>query len=288
MAYTVEYSFSVFIEAISLGGDHTSTSNSRKDNVVPLLGKSFNILDSFTFGSVPKKTAVVGHADLDVMVVLHFGDHIEGKLPSQVLKDVRECLAEYRTGVRRNGQAVTLGYKTWPDVDIVPVSRTKNGDGTVSHYNVPDANSESWIVSKPRLHAGQIRERASECGPEFRRLIRMIKWWNHQHSSYLQSYHIEVLALKIVSGSISSYSWELYNFFNEAHKLVQTLLWHEGGWADEYLSYNQRSEALTRLASARDKALTAWFSTHGENDKHEEAVRLYRQIFGERFPAYGN
>jgi Second Messenger Oligonucleotide or Dinucleotide Synthetase domain len=109
------------------------------------------------------------------MVVLHNGKHIKDRKPSQVLQSVQRQLAGYRTGVRRNGQAVTLSYETWPDVDIVPVSRVTNSSGNISHYNVPDMNREVWIKSKPRLHDRYMTDKNKECGDAFKRIVKMIK-----------------------------------------------------------------------------------------------------------------
>jgi hypothetical protein len=156
MPYTVEASFTSFFDKINLSGDHREIANTRRDDIVGKLSKTFTILESFstgsirddivgklskTFtilesfstGSIPKYTALKEHADLDVIVVLHYTQHIKHKTPTQVLQDVRNALAEWRTGARRNGQAVTLKYKTWPNVDIVPVSRTTDESGNVLH-----------------------------------------------------------------------------------------------------------------------------------------------------------
>jgi hypothetical protein len=110
-------SFDKLVENISLTGDHHEVADARKDRAVSLLGNGFTILDSFTSGSVPRLTALKGHADLDVIVVLLWAKHIKGKSPEQVLQDVRDALGEYRTNVRKNGQAVTLYYESWPGVD---------------------------------------------------------------------------------------------------------------------------------------------------------------------------
>jgi hypothetical protein len=287
MPYTVAVSFDKFIENISISGDQQSISTARRDRIVSLLKNDFTIVEAFATGSVPKRTAIKG-SDLDVMVALHYGKHIEGKKPSQVLQAVQKVLSEYRTGVRRNGQAVTLYYETWPNVDIVPVSRVVNSDGSVSHYNVPNMNTETWIMSRPKRHSANIADRASTFGPEFRRIIRMIKWWNQQHSHYLQSYHIEALALQIITGSFSDYSWNTYQFFKNAHELVKTSLWYEGSAADGYLGYSDRQEALKRLDTARSKALDAWHATYDKNSDHQKAIGLWRQIFGEKFPPYGS
>ena len=191
MPYTVAVSFDRFIENISLTGDHRETANARKVRIVSLLGNTFTILDSFPSGSVPRRTAVKGHADLDVIVVLHWAKHIKGKMPQEVLQEVRDALGEYRTNVRKNGQAVTLHYDSWPNVDIVPVSVTYNNNKSVNHYNVPDMNQGSWLVSRPRRHSKAIDDKALRCGPAFLNIVRMIKEWNKEHSDLLTSFHIE-------------------------------------------------------------------------------------------------
>ena len=121
MAYTTDAAFDAFYEQINLSGDHRQTANARKDRIVGLLKNDFEILDAFSTGSIPKFTALKNRADLDVMVVLHYGKHVKDKTPTQLLESVRKPLSQYRTNVRKNGQAVTLHYDTWPNVDIVPV-----------------------------------------------------------------------------------------------------------------------------------------------------------------------
>jgi tRNA nucleotidyltransferase (CCA-adding enzyme) len=130
MAYTLAILFDKFREHIELSGDHRETATAPKDRVISLLKNDFEILDAFATGSIRRFTAVRGHADLDVMVVLHYGKHIKDKKPSAVLQEVRDSLGEYKTNVRKNGQAVTLHYETWPNVDIVPVSRSVNDQGS--------------------------------------------------------------------------------------------------------------------------------------------------------------
>lgn len=287
MPYTVEASFSSFFENINLSGDHRETANKRRDDIVSTLGKSFSIIESFSSGSIPKYTALKNHADLDVIVALHFDKHVKDKTPKQVLQSVRDALAEWRTGARKNGQAVTLYYKTWPNVDIVPVSRTVGDDGKVLHYNVPDSNTNSWIKSKPKTHAADIEKSSSDCGYNFRRIIKMMKHWNKIHGDYLQSYHIEVLAMKIFDSNVDDTPWNVLQFFDKARPLLSNILWHDIGFADDYLNWTDRQEVLKRFETAYRKSLSAWHKTYDKNSDHKGAIEIWKQIFGEKFPAYG-
>ncbi|WP_425054846.1 SMODS domain-containing nucleotidyltransferase [Pseudomonas abyssi] len=287
MPYTVAVSFDTFYQNINLSGDHRDTANRRRDDIVSTLKKKLHVIESFSSGSIPRYTALKDHADLDVMVALHYTKHIKGKKPSEVLQEVRDTLSEYRTNVRKNGQAVTLYYKTWPNVDIVPCSRVVNDDGVVTSYSIPDMNTEQWITSKPKNHTANMTSRAGTCGSNFRKSITMIKHWNRTHSSYLQSYHIEAMALRIFDSSMNDISWDIFKFFEEAANLVDGPLWYEGAFADDYLTYLTRSEAKKRLETARDKARSAWAKTYGHDNDHEGAIAIWRQIFGDKFPAYG-
>lgn len=287
MPYTIAYSFDKFFENINLSGDHRDIANSRKDRIVSLLENSFSIIEAFPSGSIPRYTAVKGYADLDIIVALHYGKHIKDKKPSEVLKAVRDCLGDYKTNVRRNGQAVTMYYSTWPNVDIVPVAQVTGSDNTVDHYEVPDMNSERWISSRPKEHSKTLEKKNNECGDMFKKIIKMIKWWNHQHNNFLQSFHIEVLALKIYQSQLEDYSWQVYQFFDQAIGLVNSSLWYELGDVDSYLSVADRKEALDRLKTAKDKSLNAWYCTYNGRDEREKAINIWRQIFGNEFPAYG-
>lgn len=287
MPYTVAVSFDTFYQNINLSGDHRDTANRRKDDIVSTLKKNMNVVESFSSGSIPRYTALKGHADLDVMVALHYSKYIKDKKPSEVLQEVRDMLAEYKTNVRKNGQAVTLYYKTWPNVDIVPCSQVVDGDGNVTSYSIPDMNTEQWITSKPKNHTSNMTSRAGICGSNFRRAITMIKHWNRNHSSYLQSYHIEAMALRIFDSSMNDISWDVFRFFDEAVNLVNSYFWYEGAFADDYLTYSTRAEAKKRLITARDKSRSAWAKTYGDDIDHQGAITIWRQIFGDKFPTYG-
>jgi hypothetical protein len=287
LALTVAAAFDGFYERINLSGDHRETANKRRDHIVSLIKNDFEVREAFSSGSVPRFTAVRGYADVDVIVALHYGKHIKDKTPSQALQAMRDCLGKYKTGVRRNGQAVTLFYDTWPNVDIVPSAQWVDSAGNVTHYTIPDANRGVWIESKPKQHSRDIESRSALCGASFRQIIKMAKWWNHKHSDYLQSYHLEVMALRLLTGPLTDMPWDVMKFFDDARDLIQSSLWHDGSYADGYLPSADREEAKTRLQTAYSTSLSAWHATYGVDKDHRTAIGKWRQVFGEEFPAYG-
>jgi len=66
MALIVPWAFSEFFGNINLTGDHHGIARARRDRILSILGKEFDILDSMAIGSIPKYTAIRGEADLVV------------------------------------------------------------------------------------------------------------------------------------------------------------------------------------------------------------------------------
>lgn len=286
MAQTVQAAFNQFFDEINLSGDHRTIANARRDHLIELLGNKFHVIEAFPSGSIPKYTALHEQADLDIMLVLHYGKHVEGKTPGQVLKAVRDSIS-YKTTVRRNGQAVTLFYDSWPCVDIVPVCYFHYGNDIPAYYYVPDMNTGTWLSSNPKTHAKAIQDKASECGENFRKVIKFLKHWNKRYGDFLQSYHIEVLALRIFEGPMLDLTWGTFRFFDGAIPLLRTNLWHEWGYVDSYLSDANRSRVIKLIEEARDLARNAWYHTFNGNFYHATAIGMWRQIFGNKFPTYG-
>ncbi len=156
MAYTISYSFDQFIENISIPKAQSNIASKRADAILKLLKTDFDILSVFPIGSMETETGLKNISDVDVMVVLHYSKHVKGKTPEQLLQDVRDVLSEYDTRMaKKNGQAITLYFKTWPNVDIVPACKVTEGNA-FSHYKIPNINTNSWIVTDPKKHMAKI------------------------------------------------------------------------------------------------------------------------------------
>jgi hypothetical protein len=283
LPYTVPVSFDKFIENISVSGNQSETANSRSQSIVNLLDKDFTILEAFPLGSLVSGTSLKGYADADVMLVLHFGNHIDGKSPTQVLQAVRDKLSEYNTRMaKKNGQAVTLYFKTWPNVDIVPAYRVTD-NGTFYCYKIPNMNDDTWIETRPKIHIQNMKAVSSSKI----NLVKMIKEWNRKHSSYLSSFHIEVMALSY-EDFYEDYAWHTFKFFEHMYDKTQYRIPAPsglGGYVDDYLGYTDRQEARKRIEIALSNSRNAW--SHAYNNRDKDSIEGFGRLFGERFPSYG-
>lgn len=289
MAYTLPVAFDQFYDAINLSGDHRAIANTRRAWLERALKGKLEVLETIAFGSIPRFTALSDHADVDVLVALHYGQHIKDKQPSTVLQLVREALAPLATtSIRRNGQAVTLTFESWPNVDVVPASRvTDPTTDAVLHYNIPDMHRGEWIATNPKEHARRVEGRASTCGRNFRRLITMMKHWNRlKNASRLQSYHVETIAIDTFTSDMGDLPWALLTFFGSARGKLD-FHWSGNANVSAYLDYETRSQVHQSLTEAEALARAAWYAGYSKPDDHEEAIGLWRGVLGMKFPSYG-
>ena len=76
-------------------------------------------------------------------------------------------------------------------------------------------------------------------------------------------------------------------WFDKANELIGSPLWHQGAYIDDYLTYATRAKLKALIANTASQATSAWHATYGGNNHHADAIRLWRSIFGTRFPTYG-
>ena len=285
MAYSTEDAFNRYFTTINLPGDHRATANNRASWVAQRLrNRGLTVLDAFPMGSIPRYTALEEYSDLDVMTVLHFSQHLKDRKPSNVLLTVRSALGDGAQGVRRNGQAVTMKFASWPNVDVVPASRlTDSNNKFTGHYRIPDMVNEEWIDTNPGKHSGEIGTAAGVRGEKYRRVIKMLKDWNRRQQASMQSYHLEVISLKL-SCEWKDHSWPLYQWFQNASGYVD-FCWYDNKDVASYLSFDQRTRIKTSLSEATATSLSAWHAYY-QND-HQTAITTWKRVFGQRFPSYG-
>lgn len=285
MAWTTRGAFDLFYAEINLPGDHHGIANTRRDWVLQRLrNNGLNVLEAVAFGSIPRYTALKEHADVDVLAVLHFGQHIKDRTPSQVLMATKTALGVGQAGAgRRNGQAVTVTFDSWPNIDVVPASRLVDSNGVVTGYEIPDMNRETWLPTNPPEHSRNMSSAASTRGENFRKAIKMIKHWNRRQVVKLQSYHIEVIALSMTS-SWDEYSWPIYKWFEAAQSAVH-FCWHAGQDVADYLSWERAELVKTQLKAAEAQAQSGWYHHYRGNDR--EAITAWKALFGHSFPSYG-
>lgn len=201
---------------------------------------------------------------------------------SSFLYRVRSSLNSTSTvkKVGARGQAVRLFYSDGLYVDVAAVVKYTS-DG----YGIPDG-SGGWMRTNPLEHHAYMNRRNTELGSNLKRFVVIAKQWNKAHSSYLTSFHLEMLAARTFT-SLGNNRREALRMFFDYNQYNLSVPDPAGYSADisDYLAWNARDSVNTALGAARDRADLA-LAAENRGD-HAESIRHWKIILGSRFPNYG-
>jgi hypothetical protein len=236
-------------------------------------------------GSAARGTDIRPIHDVDVMAEFKNKDGIFEKYryDSQAfINRVRNTL-KAKTQIARigtRGQAVRLFYNDGLGVDIAPVFAWSGGG-----YALPSGTG-GWITTDPIAQAKWANEQQTALGNYYKRRVRMLKKWNDEHSSRLDSYHLEVMVGNAFGSMGNDSRVSLKKFFEWAPNYldVRDPAGHSGDLGSE-LTSPQRQAILESFASSRVRAFNA--NNAEIAGDHEEAIRLWRIVLGDDLPAFG-
>lgn len=252
------------------------------DSLMPLLGTR-------VIGSAGRKTLIRPVDDIDVFAVFDdsavWGQYKDDS--KQLLYRVREALDGYRVQtVGSRGQAVRLFYTDGPNVDITPAFPFYNGIFRNQEGFVIPYGDGRWIRTNPYEHHEFMARRNKALDNHLKPLVRLLKRWNRAHSSRLKSFHLEMIAESVFGVLSGNMRLNVVFFFKEAGRRldVKDPAGYSGNLA-ESLTRNQRDAIKRSFAYALDHSERA--QDADANGEVPEALRQWRIVFGDEFPAYG-
>jgi len=293
MAKTILESFRELKANLEITGLQHSTVSTRQQNVRNAFKNELDVLDSFLTGSYSRHTMIapLKEADIDIFIIFDakYYYHYNGQNGGQagLLDLVKRALRKTypkTPDISRNGQAVTIQFTDFM-VDVVPAFSRKGGD-----YLIPNSISQSWISTDPKKHVEIMSAANKEHDGDLVPLIKMTKGWNRTINDYFRSFHLEVMALQILNRvRISDYPSGVRYFFDKGRSYVKQKNpdpARYGGDVGSYLNTQEKVDnAVSRFETAYTRAIKAEdYATRGYI---EDAINMWRKIFGNYFPAYG-
>ncbi|WP_157108734.1 SMODS domain-containing nucleotidyltransferase [Aldersonia kunmingensis] len=292
MALTTAASFNLFYEIIKPTSALDTKVKQRTDSVVSSLKLAFPSTSNMRFstanvvGSLGRGTASKPFSDVDLLVRLVVDQDLwvqsYARDSSKFLYRVRTSLANTSTVAKigARGQAVRLFYSDGLYVDVAAVEKYDTGA-----FAIPDGTG-GWLSTNPLKHAEYLNERNRELGGNLKRFIQVVKQWNRAHSTYLSSFHLEMLAARTFStlGSNRRTALKVFFDYNHYNLSVQDPAGYSGDLST-YLTAGAREAVNANLASAYSRASSALAAE--DRGDHREAIRLWRVILGSDFPQYG-
>jgi Second Messenger Oligonucleotide or Dinucleotide Synthetase domain len=288
--------FACFRRSLELTGLQESLVADRQAKVRAAAEGRLAVSASFLTGSYRRHTLItpLREADVDIMIVLDRDYRRRGA--RAVLELVKSALHETYPSSRisRNGQAVTITFADFT-VDVVPAFATRwwEDDG----WDICNSGDDTWIRTNPGKHIELSSKINQRTGGLLVPAVKMLKAWNRNAGRPLRSFHLEVLAWKILDPGWFLAGWwgpgvgmgtdpdNVRRFFTEAPaRLRRKLADPACGSADvgAYLNGSARQDAISKIMTAASRCERADQLRADGNDA--EARRIYRQVFGDAFP----
>jgi len=293
MTTTIGGAFQAFKSNIEISGLQRTTVSSRQQSVREAVSKELKVTDSFLTGSYSRSTMIapLKEADIDIFIILDnkYFYHYNGQNGGQggLLDLLKRALKRTYTktpDISRNGQAVTITFTDFM-VDVIPAFH-KVGGG----YLIPNSISQNWISTDPKKHVEIWTSENQAHNGDLVPLIKMIKRWNKMVNNYFMSFHLEVMILQILSQiKITDYPSGVRYFFDKAREYVTKQNPDPAPYKSDvgaYLNTQQKIDnAVSRMETAYKRALKA--EDFADRYQIQNAIEMWRQIFGNYFPSYG-
>lgn len=290
MALTAAAAFNEFKGRISLTSTQQAVVQARTKQADQYLSGPFSnasdmrLLRTKLIGSAGRGTIIRPPDDVDVMAIFDPGQVWPTYLfnSATFISRVRRALATYtrveQVGTR--GQAVRFFYTNGAEVDVAPVFPRQGGG-----FLLPDG-AGGWLVTDPYEHERWSAQRNKELDNHMKPRVRMLKAWNRAHSNRLKGFHLEVMVGSVFRSMGNNTREATQVFFEHAGSFlrINDPAGHGGDLAS-YLNANQ--EAVVRQSFIREAQRARAARQAEARGNVKEAIRLWRLIYGNQFPAYG-
>ncbi|WP_250289839.1 SMODS domain-containing nucleotidyltransferase, partial [Frankia sp. CiP1_Cm_nod1] len=284
---TTARAFARLDDLIRLNADDRAVIDARRNDAEQALRTIFPprcalpLVGVATIGSAGRDTMIRPVDEVDIIVVFSAANNAWKRFrwdSRDLLLCVRNAIGGDRIQmIGSRGQAMRVVYNCAPDVHLVPAF-----DHPRAGYVMPDCVG-GWLPTRPERHASWM----ADAGPRVASAVRLLKAWNRVCGSRLRSFHLEALAGKVLINRGLNTRQGLAAVFRHIESRGFTAYdpAEVGGDLSTYLQPQDVDALREPVAFARahaDEAVEA-----EQAGRHEDAVNLWRLIFGLEFPAFG-
>lgn len=191
-----------------------------------------------------------------------------------------------KSEIHRKQEAATLQLNSYEwNFDIVPALYTDTG-----YYLIPDGDG-NWKATDPRVDQKYTSETNQKLGGKALQLIRTLKYWKlYAGLSCMSSYLFENLILNFcnINSDLSDYiDYNLRYFWKYLSENIYYQVNDPKGFQGNInnLTYEEK-QTITKVASDAYTKSSNAYKAEIEDKDHEKAIKIWQEIFGDKFPKY--
>lgn len=198
MAASIPQAFQSFLASLEPTPKQRKEANLQHVRLRTELQQRMKVVDNFLSGSYARKTAIRPLGDIDVMLVLEPRPGLDPTIPvPTILGEMKRVLDDAFPGksARVQNRSVNVEFAgTGIGYDVVPAFVSRPGV-----YSVPDRQTGRWVKTNPKIHAELAAKANERAGQKLNPLVKAVKHANVHHRKLARSFHLEVLAWKILT-----------------------------------------------------------------------------------------
>lgn len=302
MPNNLQSAFEVFLKDIEPSKTTKSNASQAHTSLRDFLARHESFKDvhvrTFLSGSYKRDTAIrprkkgdnVDRPDVDIVVVTN---HSLEDSPVDVVKLLYDTLSKEYETIRKQQRSVGIETDK-ADMDVVPVIEP-NGQGE-GHY-IADRKLDEWLETNPPAHTEWTTEVNKKADGRFKPLVKLFKWWRRSNptvSKKPKGFVLECIVAECMDYTEKNYS-EL--FVGTLEDFVDRYSGHitlgiVPTISDPGVPSNSVTQGMTfdAFKGFYNKVKTHAEIARGASDEtnDENAVILWRQVFGDRFPKFGS
>ena len=253
--------------------------------------------DTFLSGSYKRDTAIrpriidgeETRPDVDIIVVTN---HTLDDDPRQVLNLLHQTLGEKYDDIQKQARSVGISTAT-VNMDVVPIIAPAGVDGALY---IPDRKLECWLQTNPPRHTSWSTEVNQDTEGRFKKLVKLTKWWRRENrtiSKRPKGFVVECIVAECMDRVETQY--------------VELFLGMLEAIVDRYRAFINLdivphiddpgvpgNSVTAGITAASFRGFYNKVQDHAElgrqaqrEEDSDKALTMWREIFGDRFPAAG-
>ena len=247
--------------------------------------------NTFLSGSYKRNTAIrprskdgeTERPDVDIIVET---THTLDDSPKEVVDLLYKTLKKEYSDIRRQARSVGI-ESSKADMDVVPIIP----DGTM--YLIPDRRQECWLSTNPPGHTTWTTETNETAGGRFKPLVKLMKWWRRENPTI--SKKPKGFVIECITAECMNYEETYYGelFVKTLEEIVEKYKTNylldtvpnipDPGVPGNFVTDGITTDAFTGFYNKANSHAELGRKALNETDP-EEATKLWKKIFGDRFP----